>query len=175
MFSFIKIKFFLSYIFLFFTRYPIFSLSFLIIISLLGIFAPLIAPYNPYVADTRARLMPPGIVSGLYNLQNFDLIKAEGQISQTPRWMQLLELENGNTENKIIKKTSEIIYLSKIAKQAILMATPFSTCSLITDLFTSSANELSISTSLLIGPGCITRTSSLAFFNLSDVRPYFKK
>ena len=94
MFSFIKIKFFLSYIFLFFTRYPIFSLSFLIIISLLGIFAPLIAPYNPYVADTRARLMPPGIVSGLYNLQNFDLIKAEGQISQTPRWMQPLELEN---------------------------------------------------------------------------------
>ena len=104
MFSFIKIKFFLSYIFLFFTRYPIFSLSFLIIISLLGIFAPLIAPYNPYVADTRARLMPPGIVSGLYNLQNFDLIKAEGQISQTPRWIQLLELENENTENKIIKK-----------------------------------------------------------------------
>ena len=89
MHSFIKIKFFLSYIFLFFTRYPIFSLSFLIIISLLGIFAPLIAPYNPYVADTRARLMPPGIVSGLYNIQNFDLIKTEGQISQTPRWIQL--------------------------------------------------------------------------------------
>ena len=56
------------------------------------------------MADTRARLMPPGIVSGLYNLQNFDLIKAEGQISQTPRWIQLLELENENTENKIIKK-----------------------------------------------------------------------
>ena len=104
MHSFIKIKFFLSYIFLFFTRYPIFSLSFLIIISLLGIFAPLIAPYNPYVADTRARLMPPGIVSGLYNIQNFDLIKTEGQISQTPRWIQLLELENENTKNNLIMK-----------------------------------------------------------------------
>ena len=48
--------------------------------------------------------MPPGIVSGLYNIQNFDLIKTEGQISQTPRWMQLLELENENTKNNLIMK-----------------------------------------------------------------------
>ena len=89
-----------------FSKFPIFSAGFLIIISLLGLFAPLIAPYDPYVADTRARLQPPGVVSGKYNVQNYDLIKSDDQQSQKPRWEQLLETEDPDIEKKILPKGS---------------------------------------------------------------------
>ena len=85
-----------------FSKYPIFSLGFLIIITILGIFAPLISPYNPYVADTRARLQPPGVVSGKLNVQNFDLVKSDDQVSQKPRWQQILDLENPDLEKKVL-------------------------------------------------------------------------
>ena len=94
---------FKKFISLFF-KYPVLSAGFLIFISLLGIFAPIIAPYDPYIADTRARLQPPGVISGKYNLQNYDLIKSE---DQRPRWEQLLDLENSNKEKKIIPKNSK--------------------------------------------------------------------
>ena len=94
---------FKKFISLFF-KYPVLSAGFLIFISLLGIFAPIIAPYDPYIADTRARLQPPGVISGKYNLQNYDLIKSEDQINQKPRWEQLLDLENSNKEKNNTKK-----------------------------------------------------------------------
>ena len=87
-----------------FFKYPLFSAGFLFLISLLGLFAPIIAPYNPYVADTRARLQTPGIVSGKFNIQNYDLIKSSNQISQKPRWQQLLEQEDPNIEKKTLTK-----------------------------------------------------------------------
>ena len=90
-----------------FLRYPIFSSGFIIIISLLGLFAPLIAPYDPYVADTRARLQMPGVVSGKYNIQNYDLIKSDDQINQKPRWQQLLETQDPNIEKIILSKGSK--------------------------------------------------------------------
>mgnify|MGYP003326636753 FL=1 len=62
---------------------------------------------------------------------------------------------------------SKNTYFTIIDKQAIRTATPFSTCSLITDLSKSSANLSSISTFLLIGPGCKTRASGFANFNFS--------
>ncbi len=93
-------------VFSIFFKYPIFSAGFLVIISLLGLFAPLIAPYDPYVADTRARLQTPGVVSGKYNLQNYDLIKSDDQVSQKPRWQQLLETEDPNIEKQILSKGS---------------------------------------------------------------------
>ena len=55
------------------------------------------------------------------------------------------------------------IYSQKIFKQAILTATPNSTCSFITLLFISSAKFVSISIPLFIGPGCIIKASSLAY------------
>ena len=88
-------------------KYPFFSASFLIIISLLGLLAPIIAPYDPYVADTRARLKPPGVVSGKFNIQNYDLVKSNDQISQKPRWQQLLEIEDPTVEKKILPKGSK--------------------------------------------------------------------
>ena len=91
---------FKKFISLFF-KYPVLSAGFLIFISLLGIFAPIIAPYDPYIADTRARLQPPGVISGKYNLQNYDLIKSE---DQRPRWEQLLDQENSNKEKKKYQK-----------------------------------------------------------------------
>ena len=54
------------------------------------------------------------------------------------------------------------IYSQKIFKQAILTATPSSTCSLITLLLISSANLVSISIPLFIGPGCIIIASGFA-------------
>ena len=54
------------------------------------------------------------------------------------------------------------IYLQKIFKQAILTATPYSTCSWITLLLISSAKFVSISIPRFIGPGCIIIASSLA-------------
>ena len=51
-------------------------------------------------------------------------------------------------------------YSQKIFKQAILTATPSSTCSLITLLFISSASFVSISIPLFMGPGCIINASS---------------
>ena len=60
------------------------------------------------------------------------------------------------------KKYCFFIYVQKIFKQAILTATPNSTCSLITLLFMSSAKFVSISIPLFIGPGCIIKASSLA-------------
>ncbi len=90
-----------------FFKFPVLSAGFLIFITLLGIFAPIIAPYDPYIADTRARLQPPGVISGKYNLQNYDLIKSKDQINQKPRWEQLLELENTNKEIKTIPEKSK--------------------------------------------------------------------
>ena len=63
------------------------------------------------------------------------------------------------------------IYSQNIFKQAILTATPNSTCSLITLLLISSAKFVSISIPLFIGPGCIISASSLANFILSGVKP----
>ena len=63
------------------------------------------------------------------------------------------------------------IYSQNNFKQAILTATPNSTCSLITLLLMSSANLVSISIPLFIGPGCIIRASSFAYSNLSGVKP----
>jgi len=87
-----------------FFKYPVFSAGFLILITLLGLFAPIIAPYDPYIADTRARLQPPGVVSGKFNIQNYDLIKSDDQINQIPRWQQLLEQEDSNIEKKTLAK-----------------------------------------------------------------------
>ena len=63
------------------------------------------------------------------------------------------------------------IYSQKIFKQAILTATPSSTCSLITLLLISSANLVSISIPLFIGPGCIIIASGFAKSSLSGVKP----
>ena len=85
-------------------KFPVLSGGFLLIISILGLLAPFISPYDPYVGDTRARLQPPGIIAGKYNLQNFDLVKTKDQINQKPRWEQILELENESIEKLSISK-----------------------------------------------------------------------
>ena len=54
------------------------------------------------------------------------------------------------------------IYSQNIFKQAILTATPSSTCSFITLLLISSASLVSISIPLFIGPGCIMIASGFA-------------
>mgnify|MGYP006093341509 CR=1 FL=1 len=87
-------------------KFPVLSGGFLFIISILGLLAPIIAPYDPYVGDIRARLMPPGIISGQYNLQNFDLIKSKDQINQKPRWQQISDIENKSLEKLSISEGS---------------------------------------------------------------------
>ena len=56
---------------------------------------------------------------------------------------------------------------------AILIATPSSTCSLTRLTLILSANFVSISTPLFIGPGCITKASLLAYFNFSGVKSLY--
>ena len=55
-----------------FVKFPILSGGVLITLILLGIFAPIIAPYDPYIGDIRARLQKPGIVSSIMNQNNYD-------------------------------------------------------------------------------------------------------
>ena len=68
-------------------------------------------------------------------------------------------------------KIFSFIYLQYFFKQAILTATPNSTCSLTKLTFMSSASFVSISTPLFIGPGCIISASFFANFNFSGVKP----
>ena len=68
-------------------------------------------------------------------------------------------------------KIFSFIYLQYFFKHAILTATPNSTCSLIKLTFISSANFVSISTPLFIGPGCIIKASFFANFSFSGVKP----
>ncbi len=87
-----------------FVRFPILSGGFLITLILLGIFAPIIAPYDPYIGDIRARLQKPGVVSSIMNQNNYDLIQSQDQVDEIPEWIRAYTTEDKNDSKITINK-----------------------------------------------------------------------
>ena len=85
-----------------FVRFPILSGGVLITLILLGIFAPIIAPYDPYVGDIRARLQKPGVVSAIMNQNNYDLIQTKDQVDEIPEWIRAYTSEDMNDSKMTI-------------------------------------------------------------------------